>query len=250
MAASVPPAPDPQLAQVLRSWLADAEQREAALLSAGNQGAAYLYSGEVGGVPRMLVLKRAGSGLLSGWFHALMLRREAVVYQRLADVAGVPHSPGLLDNEWLVLDYVEGRSLKHARYELEDESGFYEQLLNILHDVHAAGVAHGDLKRKDNVLVTAGEVPCVIDFGTAVLRDGSLFDRLMFRLVRRFDYNAWIKVKYRNDYSAITVADRRWYRPTLVELAFRQLQRFWRLVSLRQPRKHWRRARDARKQKN
>ena len=35
-------------------------------------------------------------------------------------------------------------------------------------------------RRKENILVTAGEQPYVIDFGTAVMRDGSLWDRAVF----------------------------------------------------------------------
>ena len=107
----------------------------------------------------------------------------------------------------------------------------------MLHDFHAAGVAHGDLKRKDNVLVAAGERPVVIDFGTAVQRNGSLPDQLFFRLIRRFDYNAWIKAKYDGDYESISAADLEWYRPTIVESLFRQVRRFWRTITFRQARK-------------
>ncbi len=32
--------------------------------------------------------------------------------------------------------------------------------------------------------------------------------------VRQFDYNAWIKLKYRRDYDSITPEDLRYYRPT------------------------------------
>lgn len=238
---------DDQLEHSLRCWLADDAQREAALLSAGYQGSAYLYAAEVDGQPVRLVIKKAGGGALTAWFHRLMLRREARVYERMAEVSGVPHSPGFLDDTWLLLEYIEGESLKTARYSLADPQRFYARLLQILHDFHAAGVGHGDLKRKDNVLVTADEQPYVIDFGTAVVRDHGLFDRLMFRLIRRFDYNAWIKVKYANDYSAISAADARWYRPTLVENGFRMLQRFWRKVTFRQVRKARRRAREARR---
>ena len=236
---------DAQLAQSLRQWLADEAQREAALLSAGYQGSAYLFDQDVAGRRVRLVVKRAADGVLTGWFHRLMLRREARVYERMADVSGVPHSPGMLDDTWLLLDYIDGRSLQEVRYELRDHDAFYARLLQVLHDFHEAGVAHGDLKRKDNVLVTADEHPVVIDFGTAVRRDGGIVDRLMFRLVRRFDYNAWIKVKYTRDYSAISEEDQRWYRPTIVEDGFRLIRRFWRTVTFRRARKQRRKRRDS-----
>ena len=237
---------DEQLEHSLRRWLNDDAQREAALLSAGYQGSAYLYEGFIDGRSVRLVVKRAAGGLLTGWFHRLMLRREARVYERMADIAGVPDSPGFLDDTWLLLEYIDGESLKTARYSLDDAEAFYAGLLQVLHDFHGVGVGHGDLKRKDNVLVTVDQQPFVIDFGTAVMRDNGLFDRLMFRLVRRFDYNAWIKVKYASDYSAISAVDACWYRPTIVETVIRLLRRFWRTVTFRQARKARRRARAAR----
>jgi predicted Ser/Thr protein kinase len=229
---------DASLQESLRQFLNDATRRQAALLSSGYQGSAYLYhTGDT-----KLVIKEAAGGALTGWFHRLMLRREAHVYELMAGLSGVPHSPGMLDDAYLVLEFIDGESMKEARHGLEDPPAFYDRLREIITGFHALGIAHGDLKRKDNVLIVAGERPVVIDFGTAVTRDRSLFDRLMFRLVRRFDYNAWIKNKYDGDYDAITDADLRWYRPTIVENGFRQLRRFWRTITFRQARK--RRARD------
>jgi predicted Ser/Thr protein kinase len=230
---------DESLQESLRQFLDDEQGRDSALLSSGYQGSAFLYeSGET-----RLVIKEAAGGLLTGWFHRRILRREARAYQLMRDVAGVPQSPGMLDDTFLLLEYIEGRSLQEARHELRGNTEFYARLRNIISDFHAVGVAHGDLKRKDNVLVMAGDLPVVIDFGTAVTRNGNLFDRLMFRLVRRFDNNAWIKLKYGGDYAAVTEEDRQWYRPTIVEQTIRVIQRVWRVVSFRQARKRRRRAR-------
>ncbi len=211
------------------------------MLSSGHQGAAYLFDQDVDGRRVRLVVKKAAGGLLTGWIHRHMLRREARVYARMADIKGVPHSPGMLDDTWLLLEFIEAESLQDMRFRLRDADAFYAALLQVLHDFHAVGVAHGDLKRKDNVLVTPAEQPVVIDFGTAVLRDGGLLDRLIFRLSRRLDYNAWIKVKYQRDYSAISPEDLRWYRPTMLERGFSRLQKLWRVLSLRQLRKRWQR---------
>jgi predicted Ser/Thr protein kinase len=230
---------DEALQDTLRQFLNDEQRRQSALLSSGYQGSAYLYeSGDT-----RLVVKEAAGGFLTGWFHRRILRREARAYQLMQDVAGVPHSPGMLDDTWLLLEYIEGRSLQEARHELRGDTEFYARLRKIISDFHAVGVAHGDLKRKDNMLVMAGDLPVIIDFGTAVTRNGNLFDRLMFRLVRRFDNNAWIKLKYNGDYAAITAEDQRWFRPTIVEQTIRVIQRVWRVVSFRQARKRRRRSR-------
>ena len=230
---------DESLQASLRQFLNDEQRRNSALLSSGYQGSAYLYeSGDT-----RLVIKEAAGGLLTGWFHRRILRREARAYQLMQDVPGVPHSPGMLDDTFLLLEYIDGRSLQEARHELRGNTEFYARLRKIISDFHAVGVAHGDLKRKDNMLVMAGDLPVIIDFGTAVTRNGNLFDRLMFRLVRRFDNNAWIKLKYNGDYAAITAADLQWYRPTIVEQTIRVVQRVWRVVTFRQARKRRRRAR-------
>ena len=75
---------DTQLQTDLRAFLNDAPRREAALLSAGYQGSAFLYE-ENGS---RLVIKQAAGGLF-GWFHQRMLNREARVYALLAEVPGV-----------------------------------------------------------------------------------------------------------------------------------------------------------------
>jgi predicted Ser/Thr protein kinase len=227
------------IAQPLRAWLADSRTRDSALLSKGYQGSVYLFTH----AGQRWVVKRAGQGWLTGWLHQRMLRREAEVYQRLADIDGVPASLGLLDGQWLVLEFVDGDSLKQARFTLRDPDNFYQRLHAVIQDIHAAGVVHGDLKRKDNILVTADERPFVIDFGTALRRNGSFLDRCLYNTVARADFNAWIKVKYANDYSQISTDDARWYQPGFVESVLRVVRNAWRTISFRQTRKRWRRNR-------
>ncbi len=225
---------NPNLQVELRRFLADDERRAAALLSSGYQGSAYLF--DDGGAHR-LVIKEAGGGTFTGWFHCMLLRREAHAYQSLRDVAGVPHSSGMLDEQHLLLEYIDGESLKDERAALQDPEIFYARLRQIISDIHAAGVAHGDLKRKENILVTRNNEPVVIDFGTAVTRHGNLFDQLLFPLVCRFDNNAWIKAKYGRDYTAIAPEDLDWYQPTIVERVFQLFLRVSRTLTFRRARK-------------
>ena len=62
--------------------------------------------------------------------------------------------------------------------------------------MHAAGVAHADLKRKANIIVGPGERPWLIDFGIAARRGTSALGRSWFEHAVQGDYNAWIKLKY------------------------------------------------------
>ena len=223
---------DEALKQSVRRFLDDAERREAALISSGYQGSAYRFDHD----GRPLVIKESGGGFLTGWFHRRMLSREARVYALLQNVRGVPHSPGFIDDRWLLLEFVEGPSFKAVRKTMANRDEFLDGLRKVITAFHAAGVAHGDLKRKDNILVGEGGRPFVIDFGTAVTRDGSLLDRLLFATVMRIDRNSWIKAKYRFEVDAIDPADRDWYQPTFAERGFRQLRRFWRTITFRQAR--------------
>ena len=74
---------------------------------------------------------------------------------------------------------------------------------------------------------------------------GGWFNRWLFKLVRQFDYNAWIKLKYRGDYDSIAPEDQPYYRPTPVESLARLVRRGWRTVTFRQYRKARRRARES-----
>jgi RIO-like serine/threonine protein kinase len=177
-----------------------------------------------------------------------MIRREYLIYRRLSGVAGVPACYGLLDGQYLVLEYVEGMALSEVGQQLDDSEIFFARLLGIIQSMHEAGVAHADLKRRKNVLVTTDGQPCVIDFGTAVVTSepDRWLNRRCFDLVKRFDYNAWIKLKYRRNYESITPADQPYYQPTLIEGLMRVIRRIWGTITFRQLRKARRRARESR----
>ncbi len=136
-----------------------------------------------------------GRGVMR-WLTRHLLRKEYRLYQQLTNMPGVPQCLGLVRNEYLILEYIGGQSLRHAQ--ITDHETYFAELLNILKRLHARGVAHGDLKNKDNLLVVAGSQPVIIDFGIAVrFRPGfHPFNHFWFRLAQRIDYNAWIKHKY------------------------------------------------------
>ncbi|MEC9376295.1 MAG: hypothetical protein VYA80_08010, partial [Pseudomonadota bacterium] len=81
--------------------------------------------------------------------------------------------------------------------------------------------------------------PVVIDFGTALRRDGGFLDHFFFRIISRSDFNAWIKLKYAKNYNAISAEDMKWFRPNAFELTLRILRRFWQIISFRKIRKRW-----------
>lgn len=186
----------------------------------GYQGAIYLYPPEQ---PR-LAIKVAGGRGFSGWLRRRMLRREAQVYDRLAGFAGAPRCYGLLGDRYLLLDYVAGTPMRSAR--ITDREQFFPLLLQFIEELHRRGVAHADLKRKDNLLVIDGRRPCLIDFGAAIVRKPGWrpLNRVLFDLARQFDYNAWVKLKYRR-LKRVPADDMAYFRLTPAEKMARWIKR-------------------------
>jgi predicted Ser/Thr protein kinase len=212
------------------------------LLSSGYQGVVYkVAAGPEYPDAQFIIIKQAMGSLLARWFRDWMLRREYRVYMRLAGITGIPKCFGLQDGNRLVLEFIEGQPLKLSSGELEDRDRFFSSLRDILQAAHSAGVAHADLKRKENVLVTPDGLPYLIDFGSAITcangRGG--LHRWIFRQACRIDMNAWIKHKYLGRYDEISSADVPYYQPTFIERVARPLRRIWRKLTGRQ----WRKAR-------
>ena len=141
--------------------------------------------------------------------------------------------------EHLVLEHIEGPSLRAQQYTLADRERFFTQLLETLDAMHAAGVAHGDLKRKDNVLVGPDERPYVIDFGVAwcVSPQSPRWRQTVFRALRQMDLNAWIKLKHGRAAVRLPPAEAARYRPLWFERAARAVRIPWQKLTLRRWRK-------------
>lgn len=199
--------------KALKGWIEASLAAGSNILAAGYQGQILHY--EQDGRDYLIKVPH-GRGPLR-WFHRHMLRHEYRAYLQLGDFAGSPACHGLIDGQYLVLEYVQGRTIRNKRPLDEDE--FHDRLFDYIREMHARGVAHMDLKRKDNLLVKTDESPCILDFGAAVIKKKGLhpFNRYRFRLGRQFDYNAWIKHKYHDRMSEISMLDRQYYRPTWVE---------------------------------
>ena len=141
------------------------------------------------------MLKAPRRGLLRP-FTVWCIRRESKIYERLAGVAGVPACDGLTD-EGLILEAVEGRALSGFR-KGEISAGFLDGLDRLIRDIHARGVAHSDLKKRENILVMESEQepgnrqlhPVIVDFGAAFVRGDVLFETF-----RRIDLAAAAKLR-------------------------------------------------------
>ena len=199
----------------LLKWINEELANERGVFAKGYQGKVLLFMHR----NERLVIKAPPSKGLLGGFYKSMVRHEYEIYRRLKTLDGVPKCYGLLDNQYLVLSFIDGGSLRER--EPEDRALFFNRLLKLLHDMHSLGVAHFDLKRKDNILVADNDVPYLIDFGLAVTKKPRpyihLLNRYLFSQARRFDFNAWVKHKYKKDYRQVSDEDRRYLDRSLTE---------------------------------
>jgi len=131
--------------------------------------------------------------LLGPW----QLDREACAYAALVGVRGIPSFLGRIDRQAIALEYVPGPTLATLRPGDLPEP-FFDRLDAILGEIHARGVAHGDLHRHD-VLLGPGGDPCLVDFSTAVVaRTGApAVTRCLFRQMCHADLRSAAKLRRR-----------------------------------------------------
>jgi predicted Ser/Thr protein kinase len=200
---------------VLWRWITTSIKEGRNVLGRGYQGNTYIFSE----YDRQFVIKAPQGRGLAAFIRRQMIANEYKVYTALSGMEGIPICHGLLRNKYLVLEFVDGIPIKDAP--LEDRTYFSTVLLRRIKQLHQLGVAHGDLKKKDNILVVNGRDPILLDFGVAVIRKNGLapINHFLYELFRKFDYNAYIKVKYGKRQYRIDDEDRQYDQRTLIEKA-------------------------------
>jgi len=207
----------------LKLWIETSLKEGSHILASGLQGQTLKYQSP----QHQLVIKIPhGKGLLKK-LHVFMVQHEYRVYQKLSSLETVPECYGLVDQQYLVLQYIDAQPIRHCRP--ENEEVYFQKLFDSIEKMHALGVAHFDLKKRDNLLVERGDTPCIIDFGAAVINKPGFHPlrNYWFRVAKHFDYNAWIKLKYQNQFDQISIDDRQYYNVTFIEWFSRKIKRFY-----------------------
>jgi serine/threonine protein kinase len=207
----------------LKQWIETSLASNTHSLAAGYQGQTLIYRDHE---PALVIKVPHGRGLLR-WFHVRMLLHEYAVYKKLANYSFAPKCFGLIDNQYLVLEYIQGEPIRQTRP--HDENEYFKHMLHAIERLHERGVAHMDLKKKDNLLVVAGNQPYLIDFGAAVIYQSGFhpLNHWRYKLAVRFDYNAWVKHKYHDRMDEVSDQDQVYYKQTLTEIVARNVKRFY-----------------------
>ena len=183
--------------EAFKRWIEHSLESGENVLAVSNQGTILHYRQD--GFD--LIIKSAmGRGLIRFLRHRTLLR-EYAAYQRMEGLNGVPRCHGLVDGKYLVIEFIRGKPYREAEW--TDRDRWFVDFLEVLRAIHERGVSHGDLKSKGNIMVTDGEKPCVIDFGTAFVQKSRWhpLNNWFFAHGRRMDINAWVKHKYYGKYA-------------------------------------------------
>ena len=114
-----------------------------------------------------------------------LIAREAHAYRRAVGIAGLATFLGRPSPCALATEWIEGETLREYGTERPAPPQLLPQLRRTLDELHARGIALGDLHRSDILVAASGEIR-IVDLATAVCRDriGSAW---LFQHLRRQD---------------------------------------------------------------
>jgi hypothetical protein len=194
--------------------------RAARCLKAGGPAKADLLLVETAQGP-IVVKDFAAKSWLTRQLGRVQISRECKAYHWLGPLPGLPRFLGRVDAHALALAWIEGDPLVRAVKRFPDRQQLLARLQDVMRGLHAAGLAHLDLRGRENVMLGPGGEIYVLDLAGAVwFRPGSLAHRLFFRWFWLTDQAALLKWK------ALLGAGP--YTPQ--EQAFLDRYRFWRVL--------------------
>jgi hypothetical protein len=162
------------------------------------------------------------------WFRRLIGRwlvgREQQALEAAEGLPGVPRVVARLGPYALAVEHVGRTAVSLEPSELAPD--FWEQLEAIVRGLHARGIAHGDLKTLENVLIDGNGRVFLVDFNSAILRDRGLVQRILYPHIRTDDRRALVKAKLLLEPHLVTEEERAFYdHRSTAERVFRRLRR-------------------------
>jgi hypothetical protein len=141
---------------------------------------------------------------LGKWLSA----RERRFYLRLHDLYQVPKLLGTFGPTGIVVEYVEGTPLSAG---LPIPDGFFDELQDLLAELHRRGLAYVDANKLQNILIGADNCPHLIDFqiswDPAEWGDGWLSHRILAHFQSEDNYHV-LKHKSRLRPDEMTMQER------------------------------------------
>lgn len=121
-----------------------------------------------------------------------LVSRELLVLRKLQGMEGVTEEVFRLDDFALCFLYVPGKSLREARRHANIvDNSFFLKLERLVKEIHAHNVVHLDIRNGNNILITDGGSPVLLDFQSGVCLDR--VPRLLHPLLKKIDMSGVYK---------------------------------------------------------
>ena len=171
----------------------------------------------------MILKDYSEKSALVRWFGRRQLRRERRALRRLQGIEGIPAILGEIRPNGLLLEAMPGEAITRWRRRRPEEiEPMLERLAALVTRIHERGVAHLDLRKRDNILVDERGRPSVIDFNASIaFHPGSIGTRLVFPWLARLDRAALLKWRSLLLPERLTPAEKRKHR------RMSRLRRLW-----------------------
>lgn len=116
------------------------------------------------------------------WFRRfvapILVAREVRALKHLSGTPGIPRLVGKVDRLAFALEFIEGTPIStFGKGEVAPET--FPRIAQVVEAMHARGVAHGDLKRRSNLILASDGSVWIIDFAASVVARGPISKRLM-----------------------------------------------------------------------
>lgn len=163
---------------------------------ARSMGQADLYTLDWQGRPALLKDFTARPLPIRFFLSRFVLTRELRALQTLAGLPGIPQLYGRAGKHAFLMERLDAKRLPRNR-ETPPPPDFFDRARALLDSIHARGVGHGDLRRK-NILIDSENRPYLIDFATAVVArpDASgAFSQWLYRRVTDVDLFTLARIK-------------------------------------------------------
>ncbi len=127
----------------------------------------------------------------------ILVKREVKALKHLDGTPGIPRFLGQIDRLAFATQFIEGRPVSGIhKDELAPETfaQLFDSMAVVVTAMHARGVAHGDLKRRSNLIWTAQNEVFIIDFAASVVARGRV-SRTIMRAVALVDEKSLPRLK-------------------------------------------------------
>lgn len=157
---------------------------------------------------QLVVVKdyRVNATAVKLWVGKYLVAREAAAHRRLAGLDGVPEAVETGNPYVFGHEYVEGWPAPEVPDRLTP--AFFERLYELIAAIHDRGMAHGDLKRLENIIVRPDETPAVVDLSAAIVSGSNPMAALLLGYIQDDDLRAVAKLKQRHAPHLLTDQER------------------------------------------